>query len=948
MVSLGSDALRSRLIEFVRYRNEHLSGDEKGEAQVFLDRFFRALGHEGVREAGATLEMRIKQRDHKGTAFADLMWKPRCLVEMKRAGTDLSKHYRQAFDYWVQAVPDRPRYVILCNFDQFWIYDFDQQLDEPVDRVNLDDLPRRVEALAFLLPIEQKPVFQNDLVAVTRDAATDVARVFKQIHGRGIPRIKAQIFTLQSVMAMFAEDIGMLPRHLFTQALEDSSSGSDAYDLLFGLFREMNTRGVTPAGRYRGTPYFNGGLFSEVYPVELTDDELDDLRRACQTDWSAVRPEIFGTLFEGSMEESERHAQGAHFTSQADIAKIVGPVIVNPWRERILKAGSISELERLLLELSSYRVLDPACGSGNFLYVAYRELRRVEHEVHALIAERRRGKHEGQQSISYVPTDHFFGIDLNPFAVEVAKVTMMLAKKLSTDELGDHQQVLPLDNLNGTIVAADALFSEWPQADAIIGNPPYLGRRGMIEELGAEYCQRLSREYPNVSGVSDFVTYWFPKAHDHLPEGGRAGMVATKTIRENDSRKSSLDYIADNNGYIFEAVSSQPWSGDAVVHVSLVNWSKGIDVAPKILWLNDGQLRLEVDEISPTLRPGFDVRKAKDIRANVSPQVCFEGQTPGITKGKGFVIDHASRRLLGKNGGSSSVVHPFLGGREMLRETAIDRWVIDLGMDDALAARSSHPEVMRYLEEWVLPKRQEAADKEEARNRKVLQANPKAKVNKHHANFLSRWWNLSYRRADMLESLARSDRYLATSRHASVNRPTVFAFVDSAVRPGDSMTAFALDDDYSFGVLSSDYHGVWVRARCSYLKADPRYTSSTVWSSFPWPQSPTPQQVEVIVSISARLLKLRQGYYERGIPLEAQYASLQRPGRNELRDLHEQLDEAVREAYGFTVEDDKLAQLFALNQALSDEEVVVWGPKTASATGLSVRVTDYRIMPPVG
>lgn len=284
----------------------------------------------------------------------------------------------------------------------------------------------------------------------------------------------------------------------------------------------------------------------------------------------------------------------------------------------------------------------------------------------------------------------------------------------------------------------------------------------------------------------------------------------------------------------------------------------------------------------------------------------------------------------------------------MLRKTVIDRWVIDIGMDDSLEARSSHPEVMGYLEEWVLPKRQEMANKEEERNREALQANPKAKVNKHHTNFLSRWWNLSYRRADMLDSLARSDRYLATSRHASVNRPTVFAFVDSAVRPGDSMTAFALDDEYSFGVLSSNYHGVWVRARCSYLKADPRYTSSTVWSSFPWPQSPTPEQVEAIVGISARLLKLRQGYYERGIPLEAQYASLLRPGRNELRDLHEQLDEAVREAYGFTAEDDKLAQLFALNQALSGEEAVIWGPKSASSTGISVRVTDYRILPPVG
>ncbi|MBM9505462.1 class I SAM-dependent DNA methyltransferase [Actinacidiphila acididurans] len=944
MVTRGSETLRAQLDAFVRYRKEHLTGDEKGEAQVFLDRLFRAFGHDGVREAGATLEMRIKKRNQRGTAFADLMWKPRCLIEMKKVGTNLKRHYRQAFDYWVQAVPDRPRYVMLSNFDEFWIYDFDQQLDEPVDRVALEDLPQRSDAFAFLLPYEERPIFRNDLVAVTREAATDVARVFKQIHARGIPRIKAQLFTLQSVMAMFAEDIGMLPSHSFSRALDDSTTGSDAYDLLFGLFREMNTPGTTPAGRYKGTPYFNGGLFAEVYPVELTNDELNDLRHACETDWSEVRPEIFGTLFEGSMDEGERHAQGAHFTSQADIAKIVGPTIVNPWREKIGAASTISELENLLIELSHYRVLDPACGSGNFLYVAYRELRRIEHEIATLVTERRRGRHAGQQTISYVPTDHFFGIDVNPFAVEVAKVTMMLAKKLSTVELDDHQEVLPLDNLDNVIIAADALFCEWPQADAIIGNPPYLGRRKMVAELGAEYCQRLLREYPNVAGVSDFVTYWFPLAHDHLPQGGRAGMVATKTIRENDSRKSSLDYISDNNGTIFEAVSSQPWSGDAVVHVSLVNWAKGIDVSPKVLWLNDGQLRLEVEEISPTLRPGFDVRKACDLEANAKPQVCFQGQTPGVTKG--FVIDRATRHVLTRDEKARDVIHPFLGGREMLRDTSIERWIIDIQDADLLSAESRYPGLMQHLASSVLQEREKAAAKEKERNGKAINVNPKAKVNKHHANFLAKWWNLSYRRNDMLEAVLPLDRYLATSRVASVNRPTVFTFVDSRIHPSDSMTVFALDDDYSFGVLSSEFHSAWVRARCSYLKGDPRYTSTTVWESFPWPQSPTPAKVRGVANAAAELLRLRQKYLDRGIPLERQYASLLRPGQNELKKLHDQLTEAVRKAYGFTKSDDYLDQLFALNKNLAETADGVWGPGARGFDG--ARSTDYRILPPVG
>ncbi len=374
--------LRAQLAAFVRYRQEYLKGDEKGEAQVYCDRLFNALGHSGVREAGATLEMRVKKSvDAKGTAFADLMWKPRCLIEMKKAGTDLSRHYRQAFSYWINAVPDRPRYVILCNFDELWIYDFDQQLDAPVDRIALVDLPTRSDAISFMLPEPVRPIFGNDLVAVTREAANKVARVFQGVHDRGIERVVAQRFVLQSVMAMFAEDVGLLPAKYFSRALEDSKTGTDAYDLLFGLFREMNTPGLTSGGRYRGTPYFNGGLFSDVSPIELTSAEIEALREAAMSDWSAVRPEIFGTLFEGSMAEGERHALGAHFTSQADIAKVVIPTIVTPWQAEIASASTIKDIDRILGEMYSFRVLDPACGSGNFLYVAYREMRRLEHEA---------------------------------------------------------------------------------------------------------------------------------------------------------------------------------------------------------------------------------------------------------------------------------------------------------------------------------------------------------------------------------------------------------------------------------------------------------------------------------------------------------------------------------------------------------------------------------------
>ena len=314
------------------------------------------------------LEARMRRgAGRQRTSFADCVWKPRVLIEMKKAGEPLGRHYDQALEYWFRAVPDRPRYVVLCNFNEFWIYDFHHQIEEPVDRLPLVDLPRRWEALAFLLPDQVEPTFGNDLVAVTRESAARVSAVFNHLVGRGVDRLAAQRFVLQSVMAMFAEDIGLLPRHLFSRAVTDVLEGASAYDLLFGLFREMNTPGVTPGGRYAGTPYFNGGLYREIRPLELERGEVELLLLAVSDDWSQVRPAIFGTLFEQSLGKDERHAYGAHFTSELDAMKVVRPTLVEPYQARIEAASSLVELGQVEQELIALRVLDPACGSGNFL-----------------------------------------------------------------------------------------------------------------------------------------------------------------------------------------------------------------------------------------------------------------------------------------------------------------------------------------------------------------------------------------------------------------------------------------------------------------------------------------------------------------------------------------------------------------------------------------------------
>jgi SAM-dependent methyltransferase len=479
-----------------------LKGDEKSEAQIFLLHLLAAFGHNSnTLPEGSTFEYRVRVPGER-TKYADFVWPGRALIEMKSRGVKLSKHYQQTFDYWLHLVPHRPPYVALCNFDELWIYDFNTQLNEPMDKVPLADLPERHAALNFLFPRAFEPLFAHNWVHVTREAARDVAHAFNSLVARGEDRVRGRRFILQCVVAMFAEDIGLLPQDIFTHLLDECRGGASSYDLIGGLFRQMNDKNPAPAGRYAGVDYFNGGLFATVDPIELTPSELGPLFGAAnENNWSYVQPVIFGTLFEGSLGKEERHALGAHFTYESDIQKIV-----RPWDERIAAARTAPDLLALLKELREFRVLDPACGSGNFLFVAYRSLRELEQRLllHLFAQDKRQFAKVGLAS--GISPKSFFGIDVNENAVETAKVTLMLARRLAHREAekfwADHaeelpgqdthslefERDLPLDNLDANILCADALFTRWPEVDAIIGNPPYLGSRYLAKDLLGQ-CQ---------------------------------------------------------------------------------------------------------------------------------------------------------------------------------------------------------------------------------------------------------------------------------------------------------------------------------------------------------------------------------------------------------------------------------------------------------------------------
>ena len=904
-----------RLQAFAQFVQTHLKGDEKGESQIFLDKFFRAFGHEGAVEAGAVYEERIKKGSKAGkTGYADLVWKPRVLIEMKKRGADLAKHYSQAFDYWQRAVPDRPRYVLLCNFDEFWVYDFDTQIDTPIDMVPLEQLADRTAVFGFMEVTERKSVFGNNQVEVTEKAAGRMGELYAMLRDRLTrqssvgangyspsdtaggannrlplhdPALIAQRFVLQCVLAMFAEDRALLPDSLFVQSVQDCLAGESSYDVLGNLFSAMNSPGMTPAGRFKGVDYFNGGLFAQIDPIDLTHPELKLLEVAALENWSKVRPAIFGSIFESAIDAKTRHAHGIHYTAEADIMKIVRPTISRYWEERIDQASTIGELNALQLELQNYRVLDPACGSGNFLYIAYQELKQIEQKLLDKMVERRKSPRE-QLQMGFVTPNQFFGIDNNPFAVELARVTLMIARKVAIDRLGlqDYEPALPLDTLDKNIVCQDALFTEWPNADAIIGNPPFLGGYRMRKELGDEYTEKIFTRFPEVRDKVDFCTYWLRIAHENLKYFGRAGLVGSNSISQGNSRKAGLDYITQDEGVIHEAISTQPWSGDAVVHVSIVNWSYGST--------NDFVLdNTPVGRISSSLQAKTDVSKSFRILSNLN--FSFKGIQPS---GKGFIVEpRQAHEWLNLDSNNKDVLKIFSDATTLAKSPhgEPDRWIIDFN-NMTVEHASEYQAPFDHVKYQVKPER----DKNRRESTKIY------------------WWQYGEKRPALRAAIAELDCYFSVPRHSKW-----FVFLPCSLvwLPGDSTTVVTSDDFYLLGILTSETHRIWVQAQSSTLKGDTRYTHNTCFETFPFPQTPSAKIVQQIRTKAIELHQYRSDQMEqKQWGITKLYNAYFHESASQLYKLHKQLDALVLQAYDFDPTDDLLEKLLALNLALAAKE----------------------------
>lgn len=869
------------------------SGTERAGAQTFVNQLVQAYtGVEDPRTLDASHESHLPLDEGQRHGFIDFYWPGVVLVEMKgpKESVRLAEHRPQMLRYWKYCATDdvpAPPFTVLCSFDRFEVWEPGRFPNAPRDVFSLEQLPDFVDSLAFLMGRGKVPTYGGPGQKITVGASADMIGLFNRLYERfhdreeyGLKDDDLRRFIIQTTWTLFAEDLGLIPSNRFANLLRDLSlDARGAKQRIPGrevqsFLAAMNSRNAIDRseGVLDGLPYVNGGLLESVPYIPLNSFDLDLLVQASKYDWRYVNPTIFGSLFEGCLGERRRQF-GAHYTHEQDIMQIVEPTILKPWRERIDGTEDYKKLEALLKELCQFKVLDPACGSGNFLYVAYREIRRLEHYLKDRIDDLKHAKGKPvSMHLEFYPIENLYGIEIEPFAVQIARLTIWMGHAQMAREMNvQGDDPLPLHNLD-TIIEADALKADWPEVDAIIGNPPFIGYSRIRESNGADYLEFLESEFH--AGIVDLCAYWFRKAQDHMRDGQRAGLVATNSIRQNKSRVAALDYIMANGAVITDAVTTQVWPGEANVHVSIVNWVKSPDRPPAGALLD----KVPVAGITNYLKEGASARAAVPLAANQG--IGFEGNKPS---GGGFVLeDGEARSLLSRSDAPyEQVVKRYFISKDIATEPTQEptRWIIDFGimeLDDAMA----YPAALDIVRERVKPFRDQ-------NNRPARR---------------DRWWRFGEVSLGMRHAIEKLDRYFAVGR---VGKRPLFTWAESDWCSGDALTVIARQDDWSFGVLSSKIHTAWAWEQCSTMKSDLRYTPKTALWTFPFPSPEDPQHDKVeqaardIVEERAKACSklVSQGKKQAG--LTAVYNATDEGAFTELRAAHKRLDEAVCKSYGW-------------------------------------------------
>lgn len=802
-----------------------------------------------------------------GDGWADVWKKGYFAWEYKGRHKDLDAAYVQLDRY--RAALDNPPLLVTCDMDRLVVHTNFTDTRQEVHDLPLEalDTPRGLEILraVFFAPQKLKPGATSE--AITTDAARKIGELAVALRERGLDPRDVAHFLDRVVFSFFAEDIGLLPAMVFSRLLEKSRGRPELFpDFARQLFTAMNEGGFFGIDEIRR---FNGNLFETGPVLALTAPEIDRLYQAARLDWSAVDPSIFGTLFERGMDPAKRSQLGAHYTSREDIETLVEPVVMKPlrreWREvqelvaNVLATGkkrpkererekatpltgpklkkARREAESLLghfhQKLAQIHVLDPACGSGNFLYVTLQKLKDLEKEVIVFALD---NGLEGR--IPLVGPWQLHGIEINPYAFELAQMTVWIGylQWLHQNPFGVRED--PVLRRMDTFECKDAILDlsdpenprepEWPRVDYIVGNPPFLGGKRLRSELGDEYVEALFRVWKGrVPAEADLVTYWFEKAREQIDKGKalRAGLLATQGIRGGANRQ--IIQRIKETGDVFFAISDRDWILDgAMVHMSMVAFDAGIEEDREL----DG---LRVEQIHSNLTAKTNVTVAQLIIDNQN--LSFMGDSKGgrfeITQNEALELMRAPNPHDRPN---SDVIVPWVGGLDINSRNR-GLYIIDFGarMSEVEAARYELP--FQRLKELVWPKRQ---------------------TNRRPA-YRDRWWIHVEPRAVMRDKLRALEHFLATTRHGPHR---YFRWVDHPGLPDSALIVFAGESMEFFGLLESRAHELWSRAQGTQVREREsgfRYTPTTCFETFPFPTA-TDEQQAAIATAARELDELRE------------------------------------------------------------------------------------------
>ncbi len=943
--------------EFINKWQASTLTERSASQQHFLD-LCELLGEPKPADVDPTGETycfeRGARKDTGGDGWADVWKRHHFAWEYKGQRKDLDTAFDQLRQYSLALenpplliVSDMLRFRIRTNWTNSVSRTYEFGLDDLADAATRDKLK-----WAFSDPERLRPGETRQ--ALTEKAAQSFAAVAQALRERGHdPRAVAH-FVNRLVFCMFADDVGLLPGHMFTRMLEQARGApADFADLAGELFRVMASGGRVG---FETVEWFNGGLFDDDMALPLEKSDIDTVLAAARLDWSEVDPSILGTLFERGLDPSKRAQLGAHYTDRDKIMLIVEPVVVRPWLAEWAaeKAEIAAELERadaakspatrtrrrnqaeqryrtFLDRLRAFTVLDPACGSGNFLYLALQALKDLEHRVQ-LEAE----AFDFQRAFPEIGPANVKGIEINPYAAELARVSVWIGeiqwmRRNGFSEVRD-PILKPLDTIEyrDAIVTPDGTEPDWPEADVVIGNPPFLGTKLMRGVLGNEYTEHMHKVYTGkVPAFADLVCYWFYKAGRAVAGGkvARAGLVATNSIRGGRNRRVLDQIVAD--AAIFDAWSDEPWVVDgAAVRVSLVCFAPQDAALPMHL---DGE---KSDRIGPDLTSsGADLTMA--VRLARNRNTSFVGdQKSGPFDIHGDLAREWLRLPANPNGRTNAdVLKPWVNGMDLTRRPA-GKWIIDFGATMSQRDAAFYEAPFSHAQDHVLPMRQQS------------------KV-KGISDF---WWRHWCPRPKMWAALDCLSRYIATPR---VAKHRLFVWLDARVCPDCQLIVIARDDDTTFGILHSRFHEVWSLRLGTSLEDRPRYTPTTTFETFPFPPGLTPDvpateyasdpHAIAIANAARRLVNLRDrwlnppewvewvdepvpGYPKRPVPRDEEAAKalkkrtltiLYNDRPQWLADAHAALDAAVAAAYGWSAdisEDDFLRELLALNGGAGSDD----------------------------